>query len=95
MKFKSQKLFNLLNFWISLDRCLKVFETYPEADCILYDDKKCDGDEGINAMENGDVAKNFEDTYNFTVESISIKKGHKLTIYEGNIHETDKHKIFF
>ena len=72
---------------------MKVFETYPEADCILYDDKKCDGDEGIKAMKNGEVAVNFEETYNFTVESISIKKGHKLTIYEGNINETYKHRI--
>ena len=39
---------------------MKVFETYPEADCILYDDKKCDGDEGIKAMKNGEVAVNFD-----------------------------------
>ena len=70
---------------------MKVFETYPEADCILYDDEKCDGTEGMKVMKNGDVASNFEETYGFDVESISIKKGHKLTIYQGNINEIDIH----
>ena len=64
---------------------MKVFETYPEADCILYDDEKCDGAEGIKVLKSGDVATKIKVTYNFTVESISIKKDHKLTIYEGNM----------
>ena len=80
---------------MSLDRCSKIFETYPGADCILYDDEKCDGAEGIKVMKDGDKATNFEETYGFDVESISIKKGHKLTIYQGNINKIDVHSKIF
>ena len=46
-------------------------------------------------MKSGDVATKIKETYNFTVESISIKKDHKLTIYKGNMKKIDKHGIFF
>ena len=75
----------MLSFGSFLDRCSVVFDTYPDADCILYDDEKCDGTEGMKLMKNGDTEINFEATYHFDVESVSIKKGHKLTIYSGNL----------
>ena len=49
----------------------------------------------MKVMKNGDVATNFEETYGFDVESISIKKGHKLTIYQGNINEIDIHSKMY
>ena len=49
----------------------------------------------MKVMKNGDVATNFEETYGFDVESISIKKGHKLTIYQGNIYKIDIHSKIY
>ena len=46
-------------------------------------------------MKDGDKATNFEETYGFDVESISIKKGHKLTIYQGNINKIDVHSKIY
>ena len=46
----------------------------------------CDGTEGIKVMKNGDVIENFEATYHFDVESVSIRKYHILTIYSGNVN---------
>ena len=71
--------------FLVLDLCPFTFNTYPEASCILYDDEKCNGDEGVKVMGNGDVALNFESINGFDVESVSIKQGCKLTIYTGNL----------
>ena len=46
-------------------------------------------------MKDGDKATNFEETYGFDVESISIKQGHKLTIYQGNINKIDVHSKIY
>ena len=71
--------------FLVLDLCPFTFNTYPDASCILYDDEKCNGDEGVKVMGNGDVALNFESINGFDVESVSIKQGCKLTIYTGNL----------
>ena len=67
------------------DLCPVTFDTYPGASCILYDDEKCNGQEGVKEMGNGDVIMNIEAMYGFDVESVSIKQGCKLTIFSGKI----------
>ena len=70
---------------IEEDFCPDSFNKYSGASCILYDDGKCDGTEGLKELKNGDVVKNIEDTLGFDVESISIKKGCQLTVYTGKL----------
>ena len=65
------------------DLCPTTFDTYPDASCILYDDEKCNGQEGVKEMGNGDIAMNIETMYSFDVESVSIRQGCTLTIFSG------------
>ena len=66
------------------DLCPDTFSLYPNARCILYDDEKCNGAEGMKQMGNGDDITNIEMRYSFDVESISIKRGCEMTIFSGN-----------
>ena len=70
---------------LNVEVCPFTFNTYPNANCILYDDENCNGDEGVKEMSNGDIEINFESMNGFDVESVSIKQGCKLTIYTGNL----------
>ena len=65
------------------DLCPTTFDTYPDASCILYDDEKCNGQEGVKEMGNGDIAMNIEIMYSFDVESVSVRQGCTLTIFSG------------
>ena len=69
--------------------CPESFFKHPDASCILYDDEKCDGEEGMKQMVNGDIVTNIEATFGFDIESVSIRKGCKLTVHAGKY----KHKI--
>ena len=51
----------------------------------MYDDEKCNGEEGVKEMKNGDVAMNIETVLGFDVESVSIRQGCKLTIFTGKL----------
>ena len=65
------------------DLCPTTFDTYPDASCILYDDEKCNGQEGVKEMGNGDIAMNIETMYSFDIESVSVRQGCTLTIFSG------------
>ena len=65
------------------DLCPTTFDTYQDASCILYDDEKCNGQEGVKEMGNGDIAMNIETMYSFDVESVSVRQGCTLTIFSG------------
>ena len=69
--------------------CPESFFKHPDASCILYDDEKCDGEEGMKQMVNGDIVTNIEATFGFDIKSVSIRKGCKLTVHAGKY----KHKI--
>ena len=49
----------------------------------MYDDERCDGDEGIKKLKSGDVVSNIEEMLGFDIESVSIKKGCQLKIHTG------------
>ena len=53
------------------------------ADCVLYDDEHCDGEEGVKAMRQGDSFTNATLDLKFDVESVSVRKGCFLNVYTG------------
>ena len=65
------------------DLCPTTFNTYQDASCILYDDEKCNGQEGVKEMGNGDIAMNIETMYSFDVESVSVRQSCTLTVFAG------------
>ena len=66
---------------ISGNACKDVFKsTHPGADCILYDDENCDGEEGVKELRRGE---SFMRSLEFDVESVSVRKGCFLHIYTG------------
>ena len=54
---------------ISEDRCNEAFINHSEDSCILYDDDRCDGEEGLKAMRNGASLMNVVKLVDFDVES--------------------------
>ena len=78
--------------------CRGTFYNHPEADCILYDDEYCDGDEGLKIMANGKtlydvtsergVQRREETDDPFSVESLSVRKGCVLEIFTGSLKLT-------
>jgi len=63
--------------------CKETFSKHTTADCILYDDEECDGDEGVKEMRRGGVLLTAKTVLPFDVESVSIRKGCQLTVYTG------------
>jgi len=63
--------------------CKETFAKHTPADCILYDDEECDGDEGVQEMRRGGVLLTAKTVLPFDVESVSIRKGCQLTVYTG------------
>ena len=64
--------------------CTFVFDTtHAEADCVLYDDEHCDGEEGVLEMREGESFMNATLDLEFDVESISVRKGCFLNVYTG------------
>ena len=66
------------------DFCKVAFNKHPSADCILYDDEECDGEEGVKEMRRGSVLFDVETELDFDVESVSIRAGCLLTVYTGS-----------
>ena len=66
------------------DLCKNIFEEHSSAGCILYDDEKCDGSDGIKILAAGELLMTDTTALDFDVESISIKKGCHMTVYTGN-----------
>ena len=66
------------------NRCENEITKNPGAACILYDDAKCNHRKGLEIMENGKLIKNLENTAYFEVQSISVRRGCRLTVYTGN-----------
>ena len=65
------------------DLCKEVFVTHPAAGCTLYDDSKCNGEEGMKTMKSGWFLLTDQTKLELDVESVSIRKGCYLTIYSG------------
>ena len=63
--------------------CKEAFVEDSGASCILYDDEKCDGSEGVKELTNGALLLTDTTALDFDVESISIKKGCQLSVYSG------------
>ena len=61
--------------------CDKVFQTYPDSFCIVYDNEECNGEDGRKLFDNGEVMARPQKS--FDIESISIKKGCQLTVNTG------------
>ena len=70
---------------VSEHRCKEAFINHSEDSCILYDDDRCDGEEGLKAMKNGASLMNVVKLVDFDVESVSVRKGCQLTVYTGNV----------
>ena len=66
------------------DLCKDIFVRHSNASCILYDDEKCDGSEGIRKLSAGESFVNGTTALGFDVESISIKDGCQIKIFSGN-----------
>ena len=64
--------------------CQNVFEKDPETNCVLYENERCDGREGLKELHDGERLWNVENQTLFNVESISLRKGCRLTLYTGN-----------
>merc|ERR1711944_235996 len=62
------------------DLCEEIFLRHANASCILYDDEKCDGSEGIRKLSAGESFVNGTTAPGFDVESISIKDGCQIKI---------------
>ena len=60
-----------------------MFVTHPAAGCILYDDSKCYGEEGMQTMSSGGFLLTDQTELGWDVESVSIRKGCQLSIYSG------------
>jgi len=65
------------------DLCKDIFVRHSNASCILYDDEKCDGSEGIRKLSAGESFVNGTTALGFDVESISIKDGCQIKIFSG------------
>ena len=66
------------------DLCVKIFNRNPTARCILYDEEWCNGLDGYVTLKDG---KSFEKAHEGTrwgVESVSIKRGCQLTLWQKN-----------
>ena len=59
----------------------------------MYDDERCDGDEGIKKLKSGDVVSNIEEMLGFDIESVSIKKGCQLKINTGKYQKKFQIKL--
>ena len=57
-----------------------IFTAYPRADCILYDDEKCIGEEGFKVMTRGSEIRSIVQDVGFDVESVSLRAGCQLKI---------------
>ena len=57
--------------------------THLDADCVLYDDEHCDGEEGVIEMRRGEYFMNATLDLEFDVESVSVRKGCFLDVYTG------------
>ena len=64
--------------------CDGIFNAHASADCILYDDEKCIGEEGFKVMTRGSEILDVVPELGFDIESVSIRAGCQLTIATGN-----------
>ena len=65
------------------DRCPDTFYSHPNAACILYDDERCDGQEGMKEMGNGETTFDIRDKLNYDIESVSVRQGCQLAVDTG------------
>ena len=65
------------------DRCPDTFYSHPNAACILYDDERCVGQEGMKEMGNGETIFDIGDKMDYDVESVSVRQGCQLVIDTG------------
>ena len=67
------------------DRCSDTFYSHPNAACILYDEERCDGQEGIKEMGNGVTIYDIGETLEYGIESVSVRQGCQLVIHTGKL----------
>ena len=67
------------------DRCPDTFYSHPNAACILYDEERCDGQEGMKEMGNGETAYDIDETLEYGIESVSVRQGCQLVIDTGRL----------
>jgi hypothetical protein len=73
------------------DLCKEVFVAHSAAGCILYDDSKCKGKEGMKTMSSGGFLLTDQTELEWDVESVSIRKGCQLSIYSGKRFDGESH----
>ena len=66
------------------DRCPDTFYSHPNAACILYDDERCDGMEGMKEMGNGETTYDIGENLEYDIESVSIRQGCQLVVDTGS-----------
>ena len=65
-------------------RCENVFNKYPSAKCIAYDDGKCDDEDWSLFLKDGEFRTFSQgELYYAEMESISVRKGCQLKIWKG------------
>ena len=64
--------------------CENMFEKNPETKCVLYENERCNGAEGLKEFHDGERLSNVKNQTLFDVESIFVRKGCRFTLYTGN-----------
>ena len=60
--------------------CENMFEKNPETKCVLYENERCNGAEGLKEFHDGERLSNVKNQTLFDVESIFVRKGCRFTI---------------
>ena len=72
----------------SLATCTFVFDTtHGDADCVLFDDEYCDGEEGFKELKQGEKFMNATNDLGFDVEFVSVRKGCFLSVFTGKFFQ--------